>query len=533
MAILENVSTEAGDVLRIKTETPIVGLISLSQFVDTTQGESETDYFKKEFRYSINAGLTFEEWADLNLINISNVVISKYDSFVLEYRYTRVGNTPEVDLSFDDILVSGAVEDLPYTVFKKSVFNDFFNVNDLNVFGWAINVLEKLYVKGLILPDYMDRGSNQSNLEDEDFITYWNSITHFFAIIVYFARQFHDFQTNEILLAQFLESKDLVLPIDATLADLSYIYGPTPLKPTHTYIDEYIKRGTRSILDRVSSGAEIDGELIRLIRSESFEEFIFAMFRASESGWCIGKSSPLWKGTENIINLIKGYEFTEEVVDLAKYPLLQSEFISIIDNKMVIDSVNVATLSGIGGTAKKIIIDAEQDYEISFRVSQTIKETNLVFGARVWNRDGVELIFKNIVTEVDSSYFFYQKSLNIINTEYWVRGVLYHNSLNLVDTPRSLTTTIGNGNNLRIPAAATHIVPIIGVLGTGSANEVKIDNIKIRPLKLNFSRGQLGIHNLLYLMAVNNNDELQPEQISEFIKEKLLPYNSFLKTNWL
>lgn len=533
MAILENVSTEAGDILRIKTETPIVGLISLSQFVDTTQGESEIDYFKKEFRYSVDAGLTFSEWIDLSLINISNVAISKYDSFVLEYKYTRVGETPEVDLSFEDILVSGAIEDLPYPIFKKSVFSDFFNINDLNVFGWAINVLEKLYIKGLILPDYINRGDDQSNLEDEDFITYWNSITHFFAIIVYFARQFHDFETNEILLAQFLKSKDLVLPTDATLTDLLYLYGPTPSKLNHTYIDEYVKRGTRGILDRVSAGNEIDGELIRLIRSESFEEFIFAMFRNFESGWCIGKSSPLWKGTEKIINLIKGYEFTTEIVDLSKYSLIQSDFISIIDDKMVIDSVGVGLLSGVGGTTKKITIDSGQDYEISFRVSQSIIENNLVFGVRVWNKDGIELGFKDVVTGVDTAYFFYQKSLNIVDTEYWIRGILYHNSINLTETPVATSTTLGEGNNLRIPTAATQIVPIIGVLGTGSANEVKIDNIKVRPLKLNFSRGQLGIHNLLYLVATNNNDELQPEQISEFIKEKLLPYNSFLKINWI
>src|ERR1035437_5553249 len=99
MAIIENVSTEGGDVLSIKTDIPIVGLIALSQFVDTTEGERTTDYFRKEFKYSVNGGLTFSSWIGLTTINIAAVDISKFDAFVIEYRYTRVGTTPDVTLT--------------------------------------------------------------------------------------------------------------------------------------------------------------------------------------------------------------------------------------------------------------------------------------------------------------------------------------------------------------------------------------------------------------------------------------------------
>src|SRR5690554_6466361 len=135
MAIIENKVTAEGDVLIIKPEVPVVGLVSLLNFVDTTVNESATDYFLKEFRYSVDAGITFSSWIELTLPNIQSVSISKENQFVIEYRYTRVGNAPEVDLEFEDILVSGEIEELPYPIYKSTYFDDFFNVNDINVYG--------------------------------------------------------------------------------------------------------------------------------------------------------------------------------------------------------------------------------------------------------------------------------------------------------------------------------------------------------------------------------------------------------------
>jgi len=49
--------------------------------------------------------------------------------------------------------------------------------------------------------------------------------------------------------------------------------------------------------------------------------FIFGLIESHSTGWCLGKSSPTWSNTEFMTNLIKGYEFTEDVVDLNKYIL--------------------------------------------------------------------------------------------------------------------------------------------------------------------------------------------------------------------
>ena len=487
MAIIENRVTEEGDVLVIKPEVPIVGILALYQFVDTTQGESETDYFRKEFRYSVNGGLTFSSWEELTLINIQNAVITRYDAFVIEYRYTRVGNTPEVELEFNDILVSGELSSIPYPIYERTIFSKFFRVNDVEIFGWAINVLEKLYTRGLILPDYIERANNQSNLEDEDFIVYWNSITHIYAIIVYFARQFHKFETNQILLEEFLNSKDLIQPIDANIEDILYLFG--------NYVDEYKKRGTYRIIERKSNGAPIDGELIRLTGSQDYEEFIFGLFQNFEIGWCIGKSSPTWNATENITNLIKYKGLVDEA------------------NAIVEESCSIS---------------AYQIYEVSFRIKSSSPSLTLDFGVKCWDKNNNEISTRHSLTNLDEIYFLKGESLSVQGEEFYVRGVIYNY---LPDMSNIHVTNIGKGNNLRLVPYTYKITPFLTIYNGDPSDE--ISDIIIRPAKLPFSRGQLGVKNILYLNCYNNNGDKTNKEISNFIKNKLIPYDNVLIANLL
>lgn len=64
---------------------------------------------------------------------------------------------------------------------------------------WAFNVLEKLYVQG-VLPKYIKRDYTENS---KDFISYWLSITHMFALIVYMSRQFLNIPSNPILFNAF------------------------------------------------------------------------------------------------------------------------------------------------------------------------------------------------------------------------------------------------------------------------------------------------------------------------------------------
>jgi hypothetical protein len=524
MAVIENRATEQGDVLVIKPEVPVIGLISLLQFVDTTSGETADDYFVKEFRYSLDGGLTFSSWAALNLENIQAVAISRFDAFVIEYRYTRQGSNPAVDLSFDEILLSGTYGEVTYPVYDKMAFKRFFEPMSIKVYAWALNVLEKLYRKGMILPDYIARADNNSALEDEDFIVYWNSITHYFAILVNYARQFESFSTNEILLKEFLKSKDLAFSDTNDLDDLVYIYNH--------YVDEYKKRGTMDIVSKKATSG-IDGELLRLISYSEADDFMFALLQNFESGWCIGKSSPMWNNTENVLNLIKGYEFGD-VESSSAYPWINDTYIAIDKTSdphyITIENVPADTASGIddsGDESFRILIDPSQDYEISFRVKKSALDSILSFGVRCFDVNGNEVSPVNFNTGADANYFFESKALSVVDKEYWIRGVLWNK-----DKDRDFTSrpNIGFGDSLQSVASIKAIVPIIYVKSAAPVvSKTYIRDVRVKPLKMNFSRGQLGIHNILYLMCKVNNKELTLDQIKQHISDKLISYNSFLK----
>lgn len=528
MAIIDNRTTEDGDVLIIKTDEPVLGLVALTQFVDTTTENPPTDYYLKEFRVSLDGGLTFNAWQELTNTNLQNTEVHRQDLVVIEYRYTAVGNPPPLNLEFNDILVNATEgENLTYPVYDKTVFKRFFEVNDITVFGWALNVLEKIYKKGLILPDYITRDdNNNNNLEDEDFITFWNSITHYFAIIVYYARQYENISSNQILIEQFLLSKDLQLPVDRNLTDLIYLY--------ENYVDEYKKRGTVQIIDKVADGADIDGELLRLIGYELINEFLFAILKPRVTGWCIGSSSPTWRGTEFSENVVKGYEKTYDVIDLANYPLVNPATIGLLNGEIIINAVPANTQSGIDYDAdpnKRIVVSPNIDYEIAFRVKQSQTFANITFGCRAYDKDGNVVSLQNSISGDQTNFFFEKKDLNLVNQYYWVRGILWNSSKPL----QAGGTTLG-GNNLRIPANVVYIVPIIIVDNGGTpdtGNLTYFTDIKVRPFKFNFSVGKLGVRPIIYSILKNNNGELNNEDVERVIKEKLIPFTFFLKSNFI
>ena len=524
MAIINNRVTEEGDVLIIQPEVPIIGLLSLYNFVDTTDGEVQTDYFRKEFRYSTNGGVTYSEWAELSLLNISNVMITKYNQFFIEYRYTRVGTTPEIDLQFDDILVSGTFEELPYPIYNTTNFKKFFQVNDINVFGWALNVLEKLYQTGIV-PEYIVRNRGNNNLEDEDFIVYFNTITHYFALIVYFARQFRDISQSPLLLEEFLRQKGI---------ELGNITTNEKIDVYNDYLTQFKQRGTSDMIKKATL-TNIDGELLRLIRYSDPEEFILALLRPKETGWCIGYSSPTWPGTENMINLIKGYEYTEEVVDLSKYPLKNSAYIYIEENAIKVSSVPAGATAGISyedDSTKKIVVSYNLDYEISFMIKTDSLDNNLKFGIKGYDSNQNNINFISEKLGGSSNYFVDSRPLKIIDQYYWVRGIIY-NKDKVVDID---DYCFPDGNNLKFSSGDTKfIIPIILLDNTTEniSGNVWITDIKIRPLQTPFTQGQLGIHDIVMVYLVNHNPEKSVIQLENTIKDMFINADSFLKIKYV
>lgn len=334
MAIINNRTSEQGDILVIKPDIPRVGILSLLSFTDDTIGEDSSNYFEREFRYSINGGIIFTSWIKLTNNNLLNVIVEKQDSFIIELRYIRIGN--EGELGFNDVKINGKYEDFDYPVYDKTPFKTFFELRDINVFRWSLNVLEKLYREG-ILAKYVERGESDELDADKDFIALFNTITDLFAVLVHYSRQFQFILNKETLLTEFIKNKGL------------YTNPATGVKGfvelAENISQEFKKRGTRLIYKKAKLEDELDGELLRLICYSGLDEFLFALTQRGEVGWCVGKSSPCYSGTNSIMNLNKSYEYTADIFDLSKYPLVNPSGITLeqkpIEDKYTINEPDI------------------------------------------------------------------------------------------------------------------------------------------------------------------------------------------------
>lgn len=127
---------------------------------------TDSRYFQKEFRYSVDAGLNFTAWQDLNNVNVQAIVVSRRDQFVTEIKLTRTGLNATGELVFNSLNIGGIYNELPYKIYQKTFFAQFFTVNDVDVLNWSTNVLEKLYKTG-ITPWYIERDTGEEDVVEE------------------------------------------------------------------------------------------------------------------------------------------------------------------------------------------------------------------------------------------------------------------------------------------------------------------------------------------------------------------------------
>ena len=501
-------------------------------------GEGTGDrQFLKQFRFSVNGGLTFSPFMDLTDINVQSIEVNEKDSFIVDISYQRFGTDATGELAFNSVTLLGQFQGQRYPIYDSTIFKGLFEVVDVNVLGWAINVLEKLYQRGL-LPDYVDR--NREGIDDADFITFWYSVTHLFAILVYWMRSFENIPANKLLLIQFLENFDITLPFDENLTDLGAIYTQR--------VDEYRRRGTqRMTTPGTDPDEDVDGELLRLIGWEDGDFFLFALTEASEFGWCIGVSSPTWTGTYGITNLIIGFEFTESVEDLTAYPTLGGANVDIFEDPAI--GINVMRVAGYAGVTglygfrpnpttseldRLFPIDPALNYEISFRVKKIGSDPiDLRFEAFAYDasRTRVNMIpINGSAADVNSFQFPVAAQTVLVQDIYYRYNAIVYGS----GEPNN-TDFVGNitgYRGLRLPANARFLSFGVYVDGTAARSDFYLYDIKMRPKDLPISQGLFGVKNII-IGYMNNGGQLSDEQARLFIQNKLIPYNSFLIPNWL
>lgn len=546
MAVVENKSTEEGDVILIKAEVPIVGLIGLTDFIDDTSGEDGDTSFTKQFRYS-NDGINFSDWIALTQDNLQDVEVNSTDNFFIEYKYIHSGNDDE--LTFNSVTTEGNyIEPDCGNAYNNSIFKQFFGCNDTEVLSWCVNVTEKCF-KQNIVPRFMTRGTGLDIVADRDYIDFWRTVACLFAFIVVMGRRLVNFKGDPELLLEFVTQRAMYVCNDEQYDGLYYLLT--------NYYREIAKRGTYNIIKTSDeSGLPIDGELLRLICYKVQDEFIFNYIDNSKINWNINNASPLYKGNGNQKNCIKGYEQSKDVTDLDKYALLNRDYQKIITDgdKEVLQIDNVLDGSesisqsvsesgseivldddiGIGfeDFNKLILVDPSVNYEISFYIRQTNPQNFINFGCYSYDINNNQIDTQSITGLGSTNFFFKDGKLNRDDKYYFVRGIIYNkDKTGLSESDARLN--IGYGQQLRFKNDNVAKIQPILTMDYSDSGELRIWDFKIRPVSTGFGRGFVQAGNFIDAWLRNRNGTYSNNQSTEIMRKYLLPYNSLFKPTWL
>lgn len=536
MAIVGNTASEIGDVLYIQNTAPAIGITAINSFTDVVGGETAGRFWTKTFRYSLDGGLNWSEWIDLTNPNLVAIPIQREDIFITEYRYTRDGTDPSDLLSFTSVDLNTNSNPIDGGItFENSIFRDFFQFDDVGVLNWAINVMAKIYNQGIV-PKYIIRGEGGNAVRpDEDYIDYWFSVCHFFAFFVRYAREFQNFYSDNRLIRDYLKQKDLFTCDTDGLVAMNEVMN--------NMLREMRRRGGIEMYETaVQSGRSANGELLRLLCWDADTEFILGVATQECATWNLDNTSPSYNGVGGCLHLVKGYEWTRDVVDTAIYPLVAPSGSNVITttggpdyiggnvDAMRISGVAAGNSTGIGNQAenpsKSIVVDPNLNYEITFSVKvDTIANTALTFGCLAWNAANGVVQLSGMDDGVDDTYFFQEVELNIVGEWYFVRGIIFNQNEPNSGEP----TSLGVGKHLRFKSSVVKIMPIIqldNTNGIGASGAMDLWDIKIKPASLNYSHSYLDQGRWIDAVIKNKNGELSDAKLNEVMRRKFIPYNT-------
>lgn len=545
----DNIISNIGDVLIVRIEPKITGKIRFTGYTETIENETEERSLKREFRISQD-GVFWTDWATLNIDNLSS---EEYftDSYIqIEIRYTRTGTDESGDIVFKSIDFNGTRKSIQFDAptLQSSIFG--------NIIGTSIlaklerNIFKKLYYRG-ILPDYIKRAENSSYNEDKDFVDLFYSIARFFSILISFFRRWENFRNDEDLLREQVRGYGIYFnENDITLSELKYI--------AQNILSQAQQRGTEMIFKR-KGVAPIDGEFIRLTRNRICDELLYEYIPIYKIGWCLGNSSPIYKGTAMAYNLNKTKENTKDFQSLSNFVLSKSGTGSYslqnTDNKKVIrlSATSYGTgHSAIGRIDSNINVvdniysaDSQLDYEITFAFKinsgTNLSKLTLNFGVEGFdiNKEKLNDAFST-VDGFQVSENFFDQSMDIwkIGQWYYARGIIHaYSSENVIGSK----TNLGIGQDLVFNNSfVKYIIPKIEFY-TKTAQNASIDiyDYKIRPLIrgkniLPLKNGSIDSHGLgfiqgskiLYTYVRNNNNGQSEDEIIDIIERYLYPFNT-------
>lgn len=546
---MDNILNNIGDILLVTLAPKIMGKVRITNFVDSTEGETEQRSLSREFRISQD-GVFWTDWKPLNNENLSSDEFVTDNYLYIEVRYTRTGTDDTGVIKFIDITFNGVREEIQFVAptLMSSVLNRALGTNELS--SLEINIFKKLYYRG-ILPNYIERADNDDYKEDKDFVDLFFSVARFFALFIIFFRRWEKFKDDEDLLREQVRGYGLYFNEGKiTLEELQYL--------ARNLFSQAQQRGTQMIFTRkgdvLSNGTEapIDGEFIRLTQNRSCDELLYENVPKWKIGWCMNQSSPMYKGTSRSFNLNKTRENSEDFQSLSNFVLSKSGsgnyFLASSGNKRVL-KLNFGSGSGRAGLGRAsneevsnnlYTADSQMDYEITF----AFKLNNASSGIKVeFGVEGFD-INKNYLNDsfitpngFTISNEFLNQATNVWRSGKWyfVRGIIHAYGSSNVERE---TTNLGFGTNLYFNNPfLKYILPKIQV-SSNTATSVEIWDYKIRPLVrgkniIPLKDGKLDAKSLGFIKAPdffytyfrNNNKTQSQQDITDIIEKYLYPFN--------
>lgn len=345
---MDNRLYNTGDTLVITVKPKQKGTATITSFEDSFIGLAEQKKIRREYRI-IEDDMFYTDWVELSNNSISGKKL-KQNNYI-QVRYTRYGTDLSGYIEFQNIKFIGDFnpEIINSPILDNSIFSDIAWSEETELL--AKNLFKKLYYRG-ILPMYILRGDNQEVEEDRDFISLFYSIAKYFAIIVRFFKRFEKFYDDEELMLEWLRQNEIQFDESTiSITQLQFL-------ARHLY-DEIRKRGTVMIFKRQGDvvndkEVEIDGELIRLIRSKRSDELLYENIPFKKLGWCIGNSSPLYRGTAFSEKLNKTKENSKDFQNLSNFQTFsnRNSSLSIVQTDVtyvtaIVDSIYLNKVEGV------------------------------------------------------------------------------------------------------------------------------------------------------------------------------------------
>lgn len=468
---------KVGTGFTIKTQTiPLAGLLCVMRMARADAGSL--------FRFSLDGGLQFTDWYTVNeeSLKACSLIGGTYD-IILDYVVDVDEDSKSDALSFTKELLfmefsgspifneiransawtidsngssTGTVENpmgsSETTVYDKTEFRSFFDANDLEVVGWAWNVLEKMYIYGVV-PTYISR------FNADDFNSFFLAITHLFAMIVVYARRYRKIEDSEILTRTFLDQWGIVSETITTQEERTNILT--------NWVGEFGKRGTPQVAEEDTPNREFR----RLLGCGKSDEFLFSVLEPCNVGWCVGYSSPMWYGTETVNAVSKGWDYgldwlrggVRGVGSVDDYPIVGS-----LSRIQISDGYVFQTGSGRCGlysvdNSKAVKVYAGMDYEVTVWVKVlSAGVQNIDFGVNCFDANGG--VLKQVsLTDLRISDSFFDKDADhspclVPNVWYRLRGIIYNV---LADRDQNMYLNFKGGRPLKFANGTSYLAPYI------------------------------------------------------------------------